>query len=146
MSSETDLGDIVKKTIMVLALSAALVVAALAPAFAHHDTSIVQDSSITMRYKARRDRMVGTVTSAKTQCSAKRTVKVYKITRTGRKLIDTVATRADGRWSLPMARANGRYGSRATLKSVTLASGSNSYGVLWKHLLQCSIARTTTRV
>lgn len=135
-----------KKTIGVLVLSASLLVAGLAPAFAQHDSSVVEGSSITMKYRARRDRMVGTVTSARTQCSAKRTVKVYKITRTGRKLIDTVTTRSDGRWSLPMPRANGRYGSRATLKSVTLASGSNTYGALWKHLLQCSIARTTTRV
>ena len=135
-----------KKTIAILVLSAGLLVASLAPAFAHHDSSVAENSSITMRYRARADKMVGTVTSDRTQCSANRTVKVYKITRTGRKLIDTVTTRSDGRWSLPMATANGRYGSRATLKSVTLSSGSDSYGDLWKHLLECSIARTTTEV
>lgn len=132
-------------TVVVAALSTGLLVTGLAPAFAHQDGLATAESSITMAYKARKDKMVGTVSSTRAQCASDRTVKVYRIRQNGRTMIGTATTNAEGRWQVPLTKADGRYGARATLKSVTLDSGSDSYGNLWKHLLQCTVTKTVLK-
>lgn len=127
---------------LILALAAGLVATALSPAFASGDNTATADTTATMRYKARVDKMVGRVSSTRNACVPERRVKVYKITRKGRVQIGSATTNAEGRWRLPLADANGRYGSRAVLKTITLDSGSNAYGDLWKHVLECKSGRS----
>ena len=133
-------------SLTILALVAGLVVTALAPAFASGDNTATADTTVTMRYKARKDKMVGRVASVREACVPKRRVRVYKITRRGKVAIGSAVTNAEGRWRVPLANARGKYGARAVSRTITLDSGSNGYGDLWKHLLECKSGKTTVRV
>lgn len=133
-------------SLTIAALAAGLVFSALAPAFASGDNTATAETTMTMRYKARKDKMVGRVASVRSACVPDRRVKVYKITRRGKIQLGTARTNAEGRWRFPLRDAKGRYGSRAILKRITLDSGSNSYGDLWTHTLECKSGKTTVRV
>ena len=126
----------------VTALVAGLLVAAVAPAFASGDHTATAETTTTIAYKALKDKMVGRVASTRGACVPERRVKVYKITRKGRVPIGSATTNAEGRWSVPLENANGRYGARAVFKTITLDSGSNAYGDLWKHVLECKSGRS----
>ena len=130
-----------------LALSAGLLIAALAPAHAHHDNAGQAGTTLEMVYKARKDKFVGTVSSAADKCVGGRTVKVYKIRKDGtRKPLGSAKSSSAGVWSVPVADAHGLYGAKVAARSVTLDTGVDEYGNLWVHTLDCSARSTKLKV
>lgn len=129
-------------SLTILALAAGLLVTAMAPAFASGDQTATAETTTTIAYRPRTDKMVGRVASTRNACVPERRVKVYKITRKGRVPVGSATTNDEGRWRLPLADAQGRYGARAVRKTITLDSGSNAYGDLWKHVLECKSGRS----
>jgi hypothetical protein len=122
-------------TLCALFIGVALL-ASVSPAFAHHDDSSSASSTISMVYKARKGKFVGTVTSGNDNCLATRTVKLFKA-RTG-KLAGKATTRAAGGWSIAAKKNTGKYYSKVIAADYTLDSGTDSYGNVWVHELLCS--------
>jgi hypothetical protein len=139
----------VKKSIgplAVLALSAGLLFAAIAPAFAHDDETTTAGSTVSMNYKAAKHKVVGLVVSTDSRCASDRKVTVYKVTRRGRTPVGSAKTNDAGLWRVSLASASGKYAARVAPKSITLASGSDQYGNLWEHVLECASATTSLKI
>lgn len=110
--------------------------ASMAPAQAHEDSSETAGSTITMDYKPRKEKFVGSVTSGRAKCVGGRTVKLFKA-RTG-KFVAKTTTNSTGGWSIAVDKRSGKYYSKVTAKSYTLDSGVDGYGDAWIHELFCS--------
>src|SRR3990170_102976 len=128
-------------TLCALFIGVALV-ASVSPAFAHHDNSSTASSNISMVYKARKGKFVGSVTSGNANCLASRRVKLFKA-RTGN-LAGKTTTGASGGWSIAAKKNTGKYYSKVTVADYTLNSGSDSYGNVWVHELLCSSDKSDT--
>lgn len=133
-------------SLTVLALSAGLVLAALAPAFAHDDETTTAGTTVNMSYKATRHKMVGLVVSKENKCVGDRKVKVYKITRKGKSPVGSAKTDLTGLWKVSLASAGGKYGATVVPKDITLDSGSDKYGNLWEHVLECTAGTTSLKI
>lgn len=104
-------------------------------ASAHESAEEDAGSSISIAYKPRKAKLAGTVTS-RTACVGDRSVKVFKA-RTGAK-VGATRTNATGGWSLSGIKKNtGKYYAKVTAQTVVLAHGTDQYGDLWQHLLNC---------
>jgi hypothetical protein len=122
-------------TLCALFIGVALI-ASVSPAFAHHDDSGTANSNISMVYKARKGKFVGTVTSGNDNCLATRTVKLVKA-RSGA-VVGKTTTGAAGGWSIAAKKNTGKYFSKVIAADYTLDSGTDSYGNVWVHELLCS--------
>lgn len=122
-------------TLCALLVGAAMI-ATVAPALAHDDTSSSAGSAVNMVYKARKAKFVGTVSSANDKCVGGRTVKLFKA-RTG-KLAGKTTTAAGGGWSISAPKNSGKYFSKVVAADYTLNTGQDSYGNVWVHDLFCN--------
>jgi len=130
-------------TLCALFVGAALV-ASIAPASAHTDSSSDSKSGIAMDYKPRKGKFVGKVTSEHGACVEGRTVKLFKA-RTGKK-VGRTTTNATGGWSIAAAKRSGKYYSKVTASDVTLDTGVDKYGDTWVHSVFCMGARSGVEV
>jgi len=138
-----------KRTFALLtaAMTTGLMVLSLAPAYADHDDTQTANSSVSMTYKKRAGKFVGAVSSGHNRCVGNRSVKVYKIRRDGsHNDLGTVKTARDGSWSFVSGKVFGKFGATAAPKTITLESGVDEYGVVWKHILKCGSGSDTVKI
>jgi hypothetical protein len=88
---------------VVVAVGAIMVLAGMQPAFA------AVRSDISAAYNADTEKFHGKVTSPDAECQAGRTVKVFKLTASGRTLEGKDLSNANGGWNVEVMHAGGNY-------------------------------------
>ena len=101
-----------RRLIVLLMATTALVVVALQPAFATVTTHV------SIAYNHTTDRFHGAATSANAECKAHRTVRLYKKTANGPVLRGHTTTGTRGGWSIKLANAHGHFYARIPPQTV----------------------------
>src|SRR5438309_1667957 len=95
-----------RRSLAVLMVGAALFLVGVAPAFA------VVTSTVSIAYNATTHHFHGKVSSANAECRSGRTVRVFKKTASGPKLVGKTLSTAKGTWRLRVNHAHGHYFAR----------------------------------
>ena len=109
-------------------------------AVAHENDDVTAGSKITMDYKPAKGKFVGDVTSGKNACVGDRKVRLFKASTSVK--VGSATTKSDGTWAIAAKKDSGKYIAKVLPVEITLASGSDGYGELWEHVLNCAGART----
>jgi hypothetical protein len=88
-------------------------------------------SHITASYTASTERFHGKVTSSNAECVAHRTVRLFKETASGPKLVGKTTSGSKGGWHIEIMHAKGKYLARTpTQKEMNVSCGGAKSGVV----------------
>ncbi len=112
-------------------------------ALAHENDELTGTAKLTMDYKPIKEKFAGDLTSTRNGCVGGRKVKLFKASNNLK--VGSTETKPDGTWAIAAKPNSGKYYAKVVPIEIVLGSGSDEYGELWEHVLNCVGDRTDAK-